>query len=129
MSYVFAIKSRNRRPRFKIGHNKPLKNMLTPELLVELERRQEWIGKDKIQAKILAKSGHLLGSTPGCANKDDSEEAIMNQPAMKGIEIEVRVEYCRLTNRGGWIKKKKKNQREPHTFTVHGAKLGKSKFH
>ena len=61
------------------------------------------------------KSGHLLGSTPGCLNKEDLEEAIMAQPIMKDIEIEMHVEFCRLTNR----RKFEQEEREQSAKAAH----------
>ena len=81
----------------------------------ELEKRQEWVGNDKLQSKLIVKSGHLLGSTPGCLNKEDLEESIMAQPIMKNIEIEVRIEFCRLTNR----KKFDQEEREQSVKAAH----------
>lgn len=37
-----------------------------------------------------------MGSHPGCCNKEDLDKSIINQQIMKGFEIKIRVNFCRL---------------------------------
>ena len=86
--------------RMRIGHTKPSAFMEEESFQTYFRDRGILIAKEKLQMKVTQKAGWLLGSHPTAFNPRDLEQALEHLPELKGIPIEVRIDYIRVKAEG-----------------------------
>jgi hypothetical protein len=85
-----------------MSHDQPAETLFNDSGLQSwLSDMDLMIGVERIQAKKICSAGHLLGYHALAVNTENLSEAIQNQPAMKGIQVEVRSEFVKFGNKKG----------------------------
>ena len=94
---LFLQKNKSPWSRFRLGHNKETADILTDDNISWARSNDYTIIKEKIQAPYLAKAGFLMGYHPLSLNPNNLEMALKQFKELKGIPIEVRVEYIQIS--------------------------------
>ena len=94
---LWLQKSKSPWTRLRIGHNKPIDDIISKDFVIWSKREDYTISKEKIQAKSLSKVGFLMGYHPDALNPNNLESALKQFDLMKGLEIEIRNEMIQVS--------------------------------
>jgi hypothetical protein len=93
---VFLKRGMNVWIRLHVGHNKSLAALQDAKMIDHFRQKDMLAYKDNLQVKTTTKAGWLLGSHPTVLNPRDLEEALSLLPEMKGIPIEIRIDWVSI---------------------------------